>query len=192
MKTLITLAALLAAFAASAETLTGQITDPALRRKTQLVYVESVPGTHAPSTEAPVINQTGNKYLPHLLAVVAGTKVVFRSGDPELHNVYARANKKTLFNRAVLTGQQFERTFEELGVVHLACNIHREMSADIVVLQNPFFAIPDQAGHFTIEKLPAGSYTVRVWGEAMSDEQKAKKIPVTVGGAQGPLQIASR
>ena len=42
------LVALLAASAVSAETLQGQITDPALRRKTQLVYVESAPGKFPP------------------------------------------------------------------------------------------------------------------------------------------------
>ena len=192
MKTLIVLAVLLAASAASAETVTGQITDPGLRRKTQLVYLETVPGKFPPPAQPVLVNQKGNTYLPHLIPVLAGTKVVFKSADPELHNVYARENKVTLFNRAVLPNQQFERTFDEVGVVHLACNVHREMSADIIVLQNPFFALPDKAGTFTIEGVPAGSYTLRVWGEAMSDEQKAKKTPVTAGGAQAPLKLASK
>ena len=191
MKTLIALAALLASAAASAETLTGQFSDPALRRKAQLVYIESAPGRFAPPAQPVTVNQKGNTYLPHLVPVLAGTKVIFRSVDPELHNVYARQSKETLFNRAVLQNQQFEKTFEELGVIHLACNVHREMSADIVVLQNPFFARPDKKGNFTIENVPAGTYTLRVWGEELSDDQKARKIPVTVGGAQGLLKIAS-
>ena len=191
MKMLIALAALLACTAASAETLTGQIADPSLRRKAQLVYLETAPGKFAPPAEPAVMNQQGNTYRPHLLPVVAGTKVVFKSVDPELHNVYARANKQTIFNRAVLPNQQFERTFDEVGIVHLACNVHREMSADVVVLQNPFFAIPDKDGNFTIANVPAGSYTVRVWGEQLSDEQKAHKTPATVGGSQVPLKLAS-
>ena len=191
MKMLIALAALLACTAASAETLTGQIADPSLRRKAQLVYLETAPGKFAPPAEPAVMNQQGNTYRPHLLPVVAGTKVVFKSVDPELHNVYARANKQTIFNRAVLPNQQFERTFDEVGIVHLACNVHREMSADVLVLQNPFFAVPDKTGKVTIDGLPAGSYSLRVWGEALSDEQKAKKLAVQVGGAQAPLIIAS-
>lgn len=191
MKTSIALLALLAGSAASAETFTGQITDPGLRRKTQLVYIESVPGKFAPPEKPAMMNQKGNTYLPHLLTVVAGTKVTFKSGDPELHNVYARASKVTLFNVAVLPSQQFERTFDTVGIVHLACNVHREMSADIAVLQNPFFATPDKSGKVTIDGVPAGSYSLRVWGEEMSDAQKAKKIPITVGGVQAPLIIAS-
>ena len=185
------LVALLAASAVSAETIQGQITDPGLRRKTQLVYVESAPGKFPPPAESAQMNQKGNTYLPHLLPILAGTKVVFKSGDPELHNVYARAHKTTLFNRAVLPNQQFERVFDEVGIVHLACNVHREMSADLAVLQNPFYAVPDKAGSFTIANVPAGSYTLRIWGEELTDEQKAKKIPVTAGAAQPALKIAS-
>ena len=57
------------------------------------------------------------------------------------------------------------------------------MNAWIIVLQNPFFAIPAKDGTFTIDGLPRGTYTVRVWGEELSDQQKAKPMTVIVGGA---------
>ena len=44
------------------------------------------------------MNEQGIKYVPHLLPIVAGTKVIFKSGDPELHNIYARGQKGVLFN----------------------------------------------------------------------------------------------
>jgi plastocyanin len=176
---------------ARADTLAGTIEDPGLRRKIQLVYVENVAGNYAPSPAPAVMNQVGNKYLPHVLPVVAGTTISFQSQDPELHNVNARAGKQTLFNNAVLPRQHFERKFDQPGVVHLSCNVHREMSADIVVLQNPYFARPDAKGAFAIEGVPAGSYTLRVFGDELSAEQKAKKFTVTVGGGAQPLKIAS-
>jgi plastocyanin len=171
---------------ARAESLTWRIEDPGLRRKTQLVYVERFDGKVTAPSEPTFMNQHGNVYLPHVLPVVVGTKLIFKSEDPELHNVYARGEKRVLFNDAIVPKtQSIPREFKELGVVHLTCNIHKEMSAYVVVLQNPYFALPEKDGTVTIANLPTGSYTLRVWGEQLSDEQKAKTFPVVVkaGGA---------
>lgn len=178
------------AAAAHAASITGQIDDPALRRKTTLVYVETAPGKFAPPAEAAVMNQVHNTYSPHVLPVLVGQKVEFRSEDPELHNVYARQAKTTLFNQAVLPHKKFERAFDKAGVVHLACNVHREMSADVVVLQNPFFATPDAAGKFTINGIPEGKYTLRIFGEQLSDEQRARTFTVTA--ASGLVKLAMK
>lgn len=179
----------LTAAAARAGTLTGQIEDPALRRKTTLVYVETAPGKFAPPAQTALMNQIHNTFSPRVLPVIAGQKVEFRSEDPELHNVYARGFKTTLFNQAVLPHKMFEKTFDKPGIVHLACNVHREMSADILVMQNPFFAKPDAAGNFAIDGVPAGKYTLRIFGPELSDEQRARTFSATVGG--GPIKLAS-
>jgi len=189
--TLLALAlALAATTAASADTLTGHIDDPALRRKTQLVYVETAAGTFAPLATPAVMNQTGNTYSPKILPVLIGSKVEFRSGDPELHNVNARANKTQLFNQAVLPHQMFTKKMEQKGVVHLSCNIHKEMSADIIVLQNPYFARPDADGGFTIANVPAGSYSIRIFGSDLSDEQRARVFKISVGHGSPPIKLA--
>ncbi len=183
MRTALLLACLAAATAARAENLNGSIDDPGLRRKTVLVYVETVAGKFTPPAEPAVMNQIGNTYSPKVLTALVGQEIEFRSQDPELHNVYARSGKTVLFNQAVLPKKMFERVIDQPGVVHLSCNIHKEMSADIVVLQNPYFAKPDATGKFVIENLPAGTYTLRIFGPDLNDEQKAKKFTVTVGGA---------
>ena len=189
MRALVFLLTLAAAASASAETLTGKIEDPSLRRKATLVYLETAPGTFPPPADAAVMNQRGNTYLPRLLPVLLGTKVEFRSSDPELHNVNARASKKQLFNQAVLPHQMFAKKMELLGVVHLSCNVHKEMSADILVLQNPFFARPDAQGAFTIASVPAGNYALRVFGPELSDEQRARVFKISVGG-KTPIKLA--
>ena len=189
MRTLLFLLTLALTASASAETLTGRIEDPSLRRKTTLVYVELALGKFAPPAEAAVMNQQGNTYSPRILAVLLGTKVEFRSGDPELHNVNARANKQQLFNQAVLPHQMFAKKMEQGGVVHLSCNIHKEMSADILVLQNPYFAKPDAQGGFTIANVPPGNYSLRVFGSELNDEQRARVFKISVGSGT-PIKLA--
>jgi plastocyanin len=177
-----------------ADALHGKIDDPSLRRKLEMVYVEKVDGNFPPPSTETVINQKGNTYRPHLTVVVKGTKVTFQSQDPELHNVFARhETKQVLFNDAVLPGNQFERTFTRLGLVHLTCNVHKEMSAYVMVVQNPYFTTQvDTTGTFTIPNVPAGKYVLRIWGEKLSDEENAKTWQITVGDGSEPSRIAMK
>jgi plastocyanin len=138
---------------AHAGSIQGSIDDPSLRRKTEVIYVETMPGKFDPPAASAVMNQIGNTYSPKLLTAMVGQKVEFKSADPELHNVYAREGKSVLFNQAVLPKHMFDRVFDKPGVVHLSCNIHK----------------PDAQ---------------------LSDEQKAKKFTVTVGGQ--PVKLAQR
>ncbi len=61
-------------------------------------------------------------------------------------------------------------TFNTIGEAVLLCNIHAEMSAWIVIRQNPYFSITDKDGNFEIKDVPAGNYTLDVWNEKLSVE----------------------
>jgi hypothetical protein len=57
------------------------------------------------------------------------------------------------------------------------------MEAYVVVLQNPFFATTDQTGHFRIDNVPPGSYSLAVWapkGHAPAKPITVEAAPVTV------------
>ena len=101
----------LAALSARADRVAGSIDDPALRRKTQLVYVETAPGKFAPPAAPAVMDQTRNTFQPKLLPVLAGQAVSFRSNDPELHNVNARAGKQS-WPSARIAGGGADRPFD--------------------------------------------------------------------------------
>jgi hypothetical protein len=153
-----------------------------------LVYVEKIDGVvFPPNDPPPVMSQRKNTYLPHILPVLAGSKVELRSEDPELHNVYALATaiKKVLFNIAIVprTPPQFQ-TFAKEGVVRLTCNVHKEMLAFVIVLQNPHYTLVEKGATFTLAGVPPGKQVLRVWGEKLDDEVNARKFPVevTAGG----------
>ncbi len=53
------------------------------------------------------------------------------------------------------------------------------MSAFIVVLQNPFFALTGPDGAYTIAGIPPGKYTLKTWHESLKESSKV--IVVGVG-----------
>lgn len=148
-----------------------------------VVYLERVDGAKAPAAPA-VMTQRRNTYLPHVLPVVAGAKVEFRSEDPELHNLYAwsKAEDRMVFNVAQVPGAPaYSRTFPNEGVVRMTCNVHKEMLAFIVVLQNPYFAVVEKKETaFKLPEVPPGKYQLRVWSEKLDDDALARRIPVEV------------
>jgi hypothetical protein len=114
-----------------------------------------------------------------VLPVIAGATVRFLNDDPTAHNVFSPDNEK--FNLGTWPqGQTKEYTFSKCtkfpSVYTLLCRVHPEMEGFIVVLQNPFFAVTGKDGRYTIEGVPAGSYTLAVWHA----KAKAPSKPVTV------------
>jgi plastocyanin len=162
-----------------------------------VVYVEKAGTTKFPAMAPnPQMNQRGNTYLPHILPVVVGSKVEFHSEDPELHNVYAKAvaNSNVLFNIGIPPKTPAQtKTFAQEGIVKLTCNVHKEMLAWILVLQNPYFTLLEKgATDFQLTDIPAGNYNLKVWGEKLDEADLKKLRPVTVtAGGVANLSIAA-
>jgi hypothetical protein len=54
------------------------------------------------------------------------------------------------------------------------------MSANLAIVDHPFFAITNEQGEFVIKKLPVGKYTIEVWHEVFGVQ--TKEIEVTENG----------
>ncbi|MEE8367329.1 MAG: hypothetical protein V3S30_03345, partial [Thermoanaerobaculia bacterium] len=118
-----------------------------------------------------VFDQKNKVFVPHLLPIVRGTTVDIKNSDPFLHNVRIYAGKNTLLNQALpFQGQVVPHVFEETGTYAVRCDAHPEMSAYIVVLENPFFSTVNEDGSYEIAGVPAGSYSL------VTQNLKKKKI----------------
>jgi plastocyanin len=106
------------------------------------------------------VKQVGKKFIPDLIAVTAGGTVSFPNGDSFLHNVFSPTSNRTFDLGSYKQGDTRTRTFPRRGVVDVYCNIHPEMSATLVVLPNAHYAFTDASGHFAIDHVPAGTWTV--------------------------------
>jgi len=136
-----------------------------------VVYVEKVPGTfHAGNAK---MDQHSKVFIPYVLPVVQGTAVEFHNSDNLQHNVFGVGADK--FNLGTYTqGMARSYTFNKLGEVAILCNVHPEMEAYILVLQNSFFAQPDSSGKFRIADVPAGDYVVKAWYHGKAKQQNVK------------------
>jgi plastocyanin len=126
------------------------------------------------------VEQRDIAFQPHVLIVPVGATVGFPNRDKVRHHVYSFSKAKTFTLK--LYGQEDARTvtFDKPGLVPLGCNIHDAMSGFIYVTATPFAALTDGAGHVTIEGVPAGGATVRVWHPSIRAPGSLASQPVNV------------
>ncbi len=155
-------------------------------KENTVVYIEHFDGNFAPPANNPVINQLGLKFLPHVLPVVVGTTVDFINSDDVLHNVFSPDSCADKFNLGTWPKNETNTyKYEKIGCESvLLCNVHPEMEAYVIVLQNPYFTVTDKEGNFNIENIPPGDYTLKVWNEKL----KAKEEQITIPES-GTIQV---
>jgi plastocyanin len=126
---------------------------------------ESPPARLETTTHRFQLVQKNKRFIPHLLIVPVGAVVQFPNHDPFFHNVFSLF-EGTKFDLGLYEGGATRAiTFSKPGVSYIFCNIHPEMSAVIIVLEYPYYAVSNPAGEVSISAVPAGRYQVNIWHE---------------------------
>jgi plastocyanin len=116
----------------------------------------------APAVRNVALDQVKKQFVPHVLAIQAGTTLSFPNSDNIRHQVYSFSEAKR-FELKLYSGKSAEPiVFDRPGVVVLGCNIHDWMSAYLYVVDTPYFALTDKDGRAVIQA-PLGNYTARIW-----------------------------
>ena len=71
--------------------------------------------------------------------------------------------------------------FNVVGETDLLCNVHAEMAGFAVAFENPYFAMTDKDGSYTIEGVPPGKYVVKTWHEKL--KELSQEVTVEAGKA---------
>lgn len=144
-----------------------------------VVYVEKSGGMDFQAPAEPVVmDQKGKVFLPKVLPVVVGTTVEFLNSDPFAHNVFTPDGCADEFNLGSwATGETKSHTFDRNCAAVMLCNVHPEMVGYVVAVDTPYFAVTDAEGHYEIEGVPDGTYTVSVWHERF--EKHSQELAVS-------------
>jgi len=134
----------------------------------------------ARSPKQRVIEQRDRQFAPRLLAVPIGSTVAFPNFDPIYHNVFSRS-QVTPFDLGIFkNGQSREMKFDKEGIIRIGCDLHANMSAHLVVVGAPHYAVLDEGGHFNFRSLPPGKYRLQAWSER-SAAPVTKQVEVKAG-----------
>jgi plastocyanin len=160
---------LLAAAPLGAGTIMGKVdlVEKGGRKATDLsdviVYVDGARVKPRASTATVVMK--GKAFSPRVVVVPVGGTVEFPNEDPIFHNAFSVSGENRFDLNLYKRPKVGSFTFQHPGIVRVYCNIHPQMSAVIVVRDNPLFTKAAADGTFTIENVPAGKYTVKAWNE---------------------------
>ncbi len=138
----------------------------------------------APKADYPVpseivkLDQKGCMYHPRVQGMMVGQTLQVLNSDPVTHNVrsFPIRNRAFNFGQPADSGPR-ERLFNAPErEIEIQCDIHRWMHAYLFVMDNPFFAVTDEHGAYSIAGLPPGEYSLAIWHETLGKQQQDVKV----------------
>lgn len=182
--------ALLGIGGAHAETLRVHITDLNGRPLAGAVVAleqAGLPQRARPGTRAEMA-QRGRQFAPRLLVLQTGTLVSFPNEDPVRHHVYSYSAPKPFELKLYLGEAAPPVSFDKSGVVQLGCNIHDQMSANLIVVDTPVFGVTNEKGELELERQPGGG-TLRAWHASLATpELRSLTLPASARQTRWALQ----
>ncbi len=104
------------------------------------------------------------EFLPHVVAVPAGSTISFPNEDPIAHNLFSLTPGNTFDLGLYRRGAGKTHKFEVPGAVNVYCNVHPNMSAIVHVMSTPYYGFADANGNYSFD-VPPGKYRVTAWNE---------------------------
>jgi plastocyanin len=138
--------------------------------------------------EIPQLVQRNKSFHPPLLVIPVGGKVEFPNRDPFFHNVFSLYEGKRFDLGLYEGGTTRFVQFDKPGISFIFCNIHAQMSAVVIALATPYYAISDARGDVNISNVPPGRYELQVFHSAVApDALRALSREITVSPRETTL-----
>jgi plastocyanin len=143
-----------------------------------VVYAEPIDRAPVPLPGKATIQHKNKTFLPHVIAVPAGSTISFPNDDPIFHNAFSLSAPEPFDMGLYRAGESKQRVFGNAGVYHVFCNIHPQMAAFVVVTATPYVTVAAQDGTWRLE-LPPGRYRVT----ALSERAAPVAVELSVAGS---------
>ena len=149
-----------------------------------VVSLKDVTGKSTGASAPPaVLDQKGCVYLPSILAIQTGQKLIVKNSDPCVHNVHTTPTANPEVNQVQMPGgADLTFTFDKPEpFLKFRCDVHPWMFAWVTVVDSPYFAVTGKDGKFTIKNVPPGKYTLEAAHRKLGAQ--TANIEVTDSGA---------
>jgi plastocyanin len=120
------------------------------------------------------LSQSGCRYHPHVLGVMAGQTIKIVNDDPTTHNIHPTPKDNREWNESQAPkAAALEKSFaREEVMLPVKCNQHPWMRMFVSVVKNPFYAVTGPDGKFEIKGLPPGDYTLAFVHEKLGEQDQ--------------------
>jgi len=146
------------------------------------VYITDIKAGKAIPAQPVEMTNLKCAFAPHVAVGFKGGKLVQKNDDPIFHNVHTYLNGKTMFNIGLPEkGSSVTKPLLREGLMEITCDSHPWMHGFIQILEHPYGAVTNEKGDFVIKDIPAGTYTIEAWHEALG---KVKVDAVKVQSGQ--------
>ncbi len=148
-----------------------------------VIFFADIPGGKSAPRQASIA-QKDEQFVPHMVAVTAGSTVAFPNDDPFFHNVFSLSRGASFNLGRYPSGASRSKTFSRAGIVKVFCEIHSHMTAVVRVFDHGWFTVPSEDGVYTIDDVPAGEHTLVAWHERIGERRE--RVTIKPGA---PLQV---
>ncbi len=156
--------------------------------KDSVVMLEGISAGKAFGVSVPHVEARDCKFLPFVTIVRDGHAVEVVNMDPVMHDIQAYETSTSLGARVLFNAplpmnvhhqrgdlhasHEHELGKSMLGPIYLSkgrrtfvmqCGFHPYMESWALAIDNPYYAITDASGQFTITGVPPGTYRLVVW-----------------------------
>jgi hypothetical protein len=134
-----------------------------------VVWIDDITSGKAFNFPSPTIDQKKCAFVPHVL-VMKGGELKLGNTDLCLHNIHVITYANREANKAIPAGAApQEITLARADRVTVRCDVHKWMTAYVVVAKNPYYVVSGAGGKFRLEGVPAGHYHLKVWQESLGE-----------------------
>ena len=164
------------------------VASPAGGLKDAIVLLEGVEAGKPFEVSVPLIEARDCMFQPFMTIVRNGHAVEVINMDPVMHDIQGyetslEAGARVLFNTPLVMNHQHNRG--DLHAIHnhapgkslvgpiylnkgrrtfyMQCGFHAYMESWAMAVNNPYYALTDENGKFSLEQVPPGTYQLVVW-----------------------------
>ncbi len=130
------------------------------------------------------IDQKKCEYTPHVQVMAVNSEISLKNSDPILHNIQFFRGDDSLFNiEQPVQGQVNKHLMDKTGTIYVECAVHGWMQGQVLVVDNPYYAVTDENGKFSIPDLPPGKYQVKIWHEYLGESTREVTVAAKTDAA---------